>query len=95
VFPKPFDIFNLCLYGSMIPLSALAHGWLATYMGLLTTAANAVFMWVSAPGQTVQAGHAAHAVCTLSSTHPLHRTQLDTSGGTNPCRYASAAAAAT
>jgi hypothetical protein len=47
VFPKPFDIFNLCLYGSMIFLAAFAHDWLATYMSLLTNAGNAAFMWVS------------------------------------------------
>ena len=47
VFPKPFDLFNLALYGSMIPLSLAAKTWLQLYMGLLTNAANAGFMWVS------------------------------------------------
>jgi hypothetical protein len=47
VFPKPFDCFNLCLYGSMILLAIFAHDWLLMYVGLLTNAANATFMWVS------------------------------------------------
>lgn len=47
VYPKPFDIFNIALYGSMIPLALLEHDWLLMYVGLLTNGTNAAFMWVS------------------------------------------------
>lgn len=47
VFPKPYDLFNLALYGSMILLALFARDWLLLEVGLLTNAANACFMWVS------------------------------------------------
>lgn len=47
IFPKPYDLFNLSLYGSMVVLSLCAHDWMLTYIGLLTNGGNAIFMWVS------------------------------------------------
>lgn len=63
MFPKPFDLFNLSLYGSMIPLSLRAHDWLLMYVGLLTNGGNAAFMWVSGP--LVRAAAAATSLLTL------------------------------
>jgi len=47
VFPKPYDLFNLALYGSMILLALFARDWLLLEVGLLTNAANACFMWAT------------------------------------------------
>lgn len=52
VFPKPYDLFNLALYGSMVVLAIVARSWLLLYIGVLTNAGNAAFMWVSDKRQT-------------------------------------------
>jgi hypothetical protein len=68
----------------MIPLSALAHNWLATYMGLLTTAANAVFMWVSARCPSALGQHEPCVEIQIVTASPLNISPIAALANSNP-----------
>eukprot|EP00775_Hariotina_reticulata_P005337 gene5337-5574_t len=47
VYPKKFDLFNLCLYGALIPIGLLQHAWLLHWISVYTNGGNMLFMWAT------------------------------------------------
>ncbi|KAF8071074.1 SK1 [Scenedesmus sp. PABB004] len=45
--PKKYDLFNLQLYATIIPLALLVSAWMHTWINVYVNASNACFMWAT------------------------------------------------
>lgn len=75
VWPKKFDLFNLVLYGAMIPVGVLQNTWLLHWVSVWTNAGNALFMWATIllPCRNFVMDSVADRVPAVVVNHPLLR----------------------